>query len=110
MATAGQVMLSTAGSGILPRVTLRPAWVSAELRAPATARLLFTNGDCAVFHGVKSKRVMRGSAINEVEKRWTPSPVSLEWRLRQTAALAWLAMPARWSSVTEESDSRVVMN
>ena len=53
MATAGQVMLSTAGRAVRPRVTVMPAWSRAELRTPARARLRVTQAAWAVFHGRK---------------------------------------------------------
>ena len=46
-------MLSMPGKGMRPRVTLKPAWVSAELSAPARARLRVIHGAWAVFHARK---------------------------------------------------------
>ena len=52
-ATAGQAMLSTAGRAVRPRVTVMPAWPSAEFSTPASDRLRVTHADCAVFQGRK---------------------------------------------------------
>src|ERR1700758_2991251 len=101
MASAGQVMLSTPGTEMRPRVTLKPACVSAELTAPARAMLRVIHGAWAVFHA--RKRVGCAGARDEA-KSSTPEPFELVWRLRQTAALAWLATSARRSRSMDASD------
>ena len=53
MARAGQIMLSIPERGMRPRVTVKPAWVMAELTAPAKARLRVSQAACAVFQGMK---------------------------------------------------------
>ncbi len=46
-------MLSIAGRAVRPRVTVMPAWSSAELITPASDRLRGTHAACAVFQGRK---------------------------------------------------------
>src|SRR5580698_2673251 len=104
-ATAGQVMLSSAGSAVRPRVTDSPAWRSAELTTPARARLRVTHSACAVS---QAGRRVAGAGGSDEAKRWTPEPDSVAWRLRQAWALAWLAISARCVASRAESDSRVV--
>ena len=53
-------MLSTAGSAVRPRVTVTPAWVSAEFNTPASAVLRVIHADCAVLHGVKAHSLPAG--------------------------------------------------
>src|ERR1700692_1797551 len=98
MARAGQVMLSSPGKGIRPRVTLKPACVMAEFTDPARPRLRVIHGAWAVFRAVKREGWARAS---DEAKRWIPLPLSLAWRLRQAAALAWLASSARLLRSTE---------
>ena len=59
-------MLSIPGRGMRPRVTLKPACVSAELTAPARARLRVIHGAWAVFHA--RKRVGWAGASDEAKR------------------------------------------
>ena len=65
MATAGQVMLSIAGSAVRPRVTGTLACESAELITPASEMLRITQAACAVFQGRKSRVLNRRKRRNK---------------------------------------------
>jgi len=85
MSTAGQVRLSITGRPARARVTVTPAWVSAELRVPARATLRSTKAAWAVFQGVNWAAL---AGASEDAKRCTPDPLNEAWRLRQAWALA----------------------
>ena len=92
MARAGQVMLSIPGKGMRPRVTVKPACVRAELSDAGKAEAA---GDPGGLSGFPCQEARGLAGASEEAKRCIPVPLSLACRLRQTAALAWLASSAR---------------
>jgi len=86
MAIAGHVRLSSGRMEARAEVAGSLAWVSAERMAAAMRRLSATETAWAVSQG-KTWGERAGGVRAEV-KRWTPVPLPVAWRVRQTAARA----------------------